>query len=135
MGDKLSVPSPSQQVTLLVADDAEVIRKTLRNFLKGEPAIKLLGEASSFAEAISMTAALKPDVVLLDLHMPDEGSLNPEFVKANLSGARVLAMSLSGDYESGEEGRLLAESFGAVTVLDKAKLYDQLIPAILQTGN
>ena len=42
---------------------------------------------------------------------------------------------LSGDYESEEETRLLAESFGAVTVLDKAKLYDQLIPAILQTGN
>ena len=135
MSDKLSVPSPSQQVTLLVADDADVIRKTLRNFLKGEPAIKLLGDASSFAEVISMTAALKPDVVLLDLHMPDDRSFNPEFVKANLSGARVLAMSLSGDYESEEETRLLAESFGAVTVLDKAKLYDQLIPAILQTGN
>ncbi len=135
MGDKSSVPSPSQQVTLLVVDDAEVIRKTLRNFLKGEPAIKLLGEASNFAEAISMTAALKPDVVLLDLHMPDDRSFNPEFVKANLSGARVLAMSLSGDYESEEETRLLAERFGAVAILDKAKLYDQLIPAILQTGN
>ena len=135
MGDKLSVPSPSRQVTLLVVDDAEVIRKTLGNFLKGEPAIKLLGEASSFAEAISMTAALKPDVVLLDLHMPDDRSFNPEFVKANLSGTRVLAMSLSGDYESEEETRLLAERFGAVAILDKAKLYDQLIPAILQTGN
>jgi len=94
-----------------------------------------LGEASNFAEAISMTAALKPDVVLLDLHMPDDRSFNPEFVKANLSGARVLAMSLSGDYESEEETRLLAERFGAVAILDKAKLYDQLIPAILQTGN
>jgi len=36
MSDKLSVPSQSQQVTLLVADDADVIRKTLRNLLKGE---------------------------------------------------------------------------------------------------
>jgi chemotaxis response regulator CheB len=100
MSDELSAPSPSQQVSVLVVDDADVIRKTLRDFLKGEPAIKLLGEASNFAEAISMTAALKPDVVLLDLHMPDDHSFNPEFVKANLSGARVLAMSLSGDYAS-----------------------------------
>jgi DNA-binding NarL/FixJ family response regulator len=90
MSDELSVPSPSQQVSVLVVDDADVIRKTLRNFLKGEPAVKLLGEASNFAEAISMTAALKPDVILLDLHMPDDRSFNPEFVKANLSGARVL---------------------------------------------
>jgi len=133
MGDRLSVPSPSQQVTLLVADDADVIRKTLRNFLKGEPAIKLLGEASSFAETISMTAALKPDVILLDLHMPDDRFFNPEFVKANLSGARVLAMSLLSDFESEEEIRLLAENYGALRVLDKAKLCDELIPAILQT--
>jgi chemotaxis response regulator CheB len=132
MSDKISVPSPSQQVTLLVADDADVIRKTLRSFLKEEPAIKLLGEASNFSEAISMTAALKPDVILLDLHMPDDRSFNPEFVKANLSGARVLAMSLSSDYESEEDTRLLAEKLGAVRMLDKAKLCDELIPAILQ---
>jgi two-component system, NarL family, response regulator LiaR len=135
MNDKLSVQNLTQQVSVLVVDDADVIRKTLRNFLKEEPAIKLLGEASNFAEAISMTAALKPDVILLDLHMPDDRSFNSEFVKANLSGTRVLAMTLSSDYASEEDTRLLAESFGAVTTLDKAKLYDELIPAILQTQN
>jgi chemotaxis response regulator CheB len=133
MSDKLSVPNP-RQVSVLVVDDADVIRKTLRNFLREEPAVRLLGEASNFAEAISMTAALKPDVILLDLHMPDDHSFNPEFVKANLSGARVLAMSLSSDYESEEDIRLLAENFGPVRMLDKAKLCDELIPAILQTG-
>ena len=132
MSDKLPVPSPSQQVSVLVVDDADVIRKTLRNFLKEEPAIRL-GEASNFADAISMPAALKPDVLLLDLHMPDDRSLDPEFVKANLSGARVLAMSLLSDFESEEEIRLLAENYGALRVLDKAKLCDELIPAILQT--
>ena len=135
MSDQLSVPNPSQQVTLLLADDADVIRKTLRNFLEEEPAIKLLGEATNFAETISMTAALKPDVVLLDLHMPDDHSFNPEFVKANLSGARVLAMSLLNDYETEEETRRIAESFGAVGLLDKSKLHNELIPAILQTQN
>jgi chemotaxis response regulator CheB len=93
-----------------------------------------LGEASNFAEAIAMKAALKPDVILLDLHLRDEHSLNPEFVKANLFGTRVLAMSLLCDYESEDETRFLAESFGAVRILDKAKLCDELIPAILQTG-
>lgn len=102
--------------------DADVIRKTLRKFLEAEAAIKLLGEASNFVETISMTAALKPDVILLDLHMPNDYSFNPEFVKANLSGARVLAMSLSSDYESEGETRCLAESFGAVTTLDKGEL-------------
>ena len=100
MGDRLSVPSRSQQVTLLVADDADVIRRTLRDFLKGEPAIRVLGEASNFAETISMTAALKPDVILLDVHMPDDRSFHPEFVKASLCRARVLAMSLPSDYKA-----------------------------------
>jgi hypothetical protein len=43
------------------------------------------------------------------------------------------SMSLSGDYASEEDIRLLAENFGAVRTLDKAKLCDELIPAILQT--
>jgi chemotaxis response regulator CheB len=135
MGGRLPVPSPSQQVTLLVADDADVIRRTLRNFLKVQPAIKVLGEASNFAETISMTAALKPDVILLDVHMPDDRSFNPEFVKASLCRARVLAMSLPSDYKSDEETRLLADNFGAVRMLDKTKLCDELIPAILQMEN
>jgi hypothetical protein len=50
VGDQLSVPNPRQQVSVLVVDDADVIRKTPSNLLKGEPAIKLLGEASNFAE-------------------------------------------------------------------------------------
>src|SRR5215471_4893066 len=92
----------------------------------------MLGEASNFAETISMTAALKPDVILLDVHMPDDRSFKPEFVKASLCRARVLAMSVPSDCKSDEETRLLAENFGAVRVLDKAKLSDELIPAILQ---
>jgi len=47
----------------------------------------------------------------------------------------IMPMSLSGDYTSEEDTRLLAENFGAVRMLDKAKLCDELIPAILQTGN
>ena len=72
-----------------------------------------------------MTAALKPDVVLLDVHMPDDRSFNPEFVKASLCRARVLAMSLQSDHKSDEETRLLAENYGALRVLDKAKLCDE----------
>ena len=82
MSDKRSGSNPSRQVTLLVVNDADVIRKTLRLFLEEEPAIKLLGEARNFAQAISMTAAFKPDVILLDLHMPDDCSFKPAFCES-----------------------------------------------------
>jgi DNA-binding NarL/FixJ family response regulator len=126
------VPNESQG-SVLVVDDAEVIRRTVTNFLKAEPGIKVLGEASNFQEALSLATALKPDVVLLDIHMPDESEFKPEFVKSQFvhSGARVLAMSLPNPND--DASTVLAESFGAAALLDKTKLCDELVPAILQT--
>jgi hypothetical protein len=78
-----------------------------------------------------MVVALKPNVILLDLHMPDDYEFKPAFVKSELSrcGSRVLAMSFSGTED--QESKLLAEAFGAVAMLDKANLHEILIPEIL----
>jgi len=119
------------QVSVLLVDDASIIRRAIKGLLKDEPQIKLLGEAGSFHDAILMTVALKPDVILLDLHMPDDSSFKPAFVKHQLGGSRVLAMSLPGDCERLDETEMLAKSFGAITMLDKADLHEFLIPAIL----
>jgi hypothetical protein len=72
--------------------------------------------------------------VLLDLHMPDDHAFVPAFVKSQLqlSGARVLGRSLSSGDD--EESRVLAESCGAATLLDKAELGRELIPTILRWG-
>jgi hypothetical protein len=64
----------------------------------------------------------------------DNCSFKSAFVKANLSASRDLAMSLIGRLRE-QEIRSVAESFGAVRTLDKAKLCDELIPAILQMEN
>jgi CheY-like chemotaxis protein len=81
-----------------------------------------------------MATAMRPDVVLLDLHMPDESVVEPESVKSQLRqcGSKVLAMSLS-SREHDEAARALAESFGAVGLLDKTRFGDELIPAILDS--
>lgn len=123
----------SAMPTLLVADDSELIRKTIKRFLASEPSIKVLGEAVNFADAIQKTNELKPDVVLLDLHMPDEGELDAARIKAGLvspnSGIKIIGMSLSGNDDA--ETRELAASLGASTVLEKSRLYHELISAIL----
>lgn len=117
-------------VRLLVADDAPIIRKAIKRLLAEDPSIEVLGEAESFKQAISMATSLKPDLILLDLHMPDDAAYKPIVVKNRLSvcGSRVVAMSLAG--EEDVESRKLAEGFGAVAMLDKAKMYDVLIPTI-----
>ena len=127
-----SQESNQTQVRVLLADDAAIIRNAVSRLLESEPSIKLVGVAETFSQTIEMASSLKPDVVLLDLHMPDESLIPPTQVKSELgrSGARVLGMSLSG--EDDEETRTLAESFGVSRLLDKAQFGRVLIPAILQ---
>lgn len=55
---------------ILIADDHELTRFTLKLALKGEPGIELVGSAKDGAEAVEMTQQYRPDVVILDLQMP-----------------------------------------------------------------
>jgi two-component system, NarL family, nitrate/nitrite response regulator NarL len=122
-------------ITVLLADDASIMRKAVLSFLQSEPNIKVVGVAENFSQTIELATALKPDIVLLDLHMRDDYAFAPAFVKSKLllCGSRVLAMSLTSG-EDDEESRALAESLGAETLLDKSRFGDELIPAILNAS-
>jgi DNA-binding NarL/FixJ family response regulator len=133
-GRHMNVYQPDRTyVKVLLADDAAIIRNAVSRILEAEPTVKLLGTAENFSQTLQMAATLKPDVVLLDIHMPDSDSFEPAFVKSQLalSGARVLGMSLSSG-EDDEEARALAESLGVLTLLNKSDFGRVLIPAILQ---
>ena len=119
------------QLGVLVAEDASVLRSAMKFSLENEPSIRILGEATSLEQTISLAVTLKPDVILLDLHMKDIAAYESGFVRSQFaaSGARVLAMTLPGDDDEG--GRKLAEAIGADALLNKAALYNTLIPAIL----
>jgi len=118
-------------IKVLLADDSDVMRSAIRRTLKEEPGIEVVGEASNFAKTVQLIADRKPDVLLLDLHLPEKRSFTPELVKAQLRCVCTLAVSLSNDAEAKE----LAESYGAVSLLDKMSLYQQLVPAIMQCSN
>jgi DNA-binding NarL/FixJ family response regulator len=115
-------------IRVLLADGSDVMRPVIVSLLREEPSIELVGQATNIAETLQMTAALKPDVLLLELHFDDEREYPAELVKAQifLHAKCVLAVSLWNDTEA----KALAESFGAATLLDKAQLYSELIPAI-----
>ena len=117
-------------IKVLVADDSAILRHAIRNVLATRPEIEIVGEAANFAQAIQMANALTPHVIIMDLHMPDQNSINPLNVKSQLNrGARTLAISIWTD----EDAQALAWMLGAVTLLDKAKLASTLIPAIVQS--
>jgi len=118
----------SKVIGVLLADDAEIIRNVLTRMLETQPEIHILGEAKTLAETLKMTATLKPDVVVMDVHMAGERDFNANFIKVELlsSAKYVLAMSLWND----DGSKAVAQSYGASTLLDKSTLTSTLIPAI-----
>ena len=102
------------------------MRAGIRRFLNDYPEIQIVGEACSFPELIQMISDLRPNVVLLDLRMPNPADLPPENIRRACQDCRIIAMSI---YAS-EEWAILANRFGAATFLDKATLVETLVPAI-----
>ncbi|MEU2776441.1 response regulator transcription factor [Streptomyces sp. NPDC007162] len=63
-------------ISLLIVDDHPVVRDGLRGMFESAPGFTVLGEASDGAEAVALTTALDPDVVLMDLRMPGGGGVD-----------------------------------------------------------
>jgi chemotaxis response regulator CheB len=114
-------------ITVLVADDSKIVRKAIRMFLEDRPEVILVGEAENLEEAASKSCELRPDVVVLDLHLVEEG-VEPAQLKSVLGGAYVVAITFGAD----EIAKALAEYIEAQTLLDKGDLSEELIPAILK---
>ena len=115
-------------ITVLLTDDKESVRSAIRLLLDSDPEIRMVGEAATFQQTIQSVSNLEPQIVVMDLHMPDASFLNPQEIKSLLNrlGSRLIAISFWKD----EGTQALAESLGAVTLLDKMKLVTDLIPAI-----
>jgi two-component system, NarL family, invasion response regulator UvrY len=60
----------SQPVTVLAVDDQEIFRRAARSLIAATPGFEQVGEASSGAEALTLAANLRPDLVLVDVRMP-----------------------------------------------------------------
>lgn len=62
-------------VSVVLADDHQLVREGVRAFLETQPGIEIVGEAATGEEAVSLSQALAPDVVLMDLAMPGIGGV------------------------------------------------------------
>jgi DNA-binding NarL/FixJ family response regulator len=121
-------PEAVMSIKLLLVDGSDIMRAAIGQLLTKELGIEVIGTATNFKEAFALSVALKPDVLLMDLHMSDESVCPPELVKSQilLHTKCIVAMSLWND----DEALSLAEGYGAHVLLDKMKLYSELIPAI-----
>ena len=105
-------------ITLLLADDHPVVRKGTRELLEAEADLRVLGEASSGAEVVALAAQLRPDIVLMDMSMPDmTGVEATRRIKAGQGRVSLLVLSSYDDdayvfaaLEAGAAGYLLKEA-------------------------
>jgi DNA-binding NarL/FixJ family response regulator len=118
-------------ITVLLADDSEIVRRGIRQLLATRNEIEIVAEAADYAQTIQLANDLKPRLIVMDLHMPEEFKASSQDIKSHLHcGSEILAISFSND----EDTMALARNFGATVLLDKISLADTLIPTIVRLG-
>jgi DNA-binding NarL/FixJ family response regulator len=107
-----------KKVRVLIVDDHAVVREGLRLVLEKHDDLEAVGEAGSVDEAVEQAAALKPDLILLDLAMPGKPGLQamPGLLRAD-ADVKVLILSMEDDpryvreaFAAGARGYLLKEA-------------------------
>jgi two-component system, chemotaxis family, protein-glutamate methylesterase/glutaminase len=106
----------SQIIRVLVVDDSAFVRKVMRQMLLRSPFIEVIGIARDGVEALELVEQLKPDVVTLDLNMPNANGL--VFLRAQMEKAPVPVIVVSMASKDGEQV-LEALEAGAVDVIQK----------------
>jgi DNA-binding NarL/FixJ family response regulator len=90
-----------EQITILIADDSAPFRDGMRAMLRRESEMALVGEATNGAAALRLAINLQPDVVLMDLHMPEGNGIEAtRKIVAQAPHIRVLVLTMFEDDDS-----------------------------------
>lgn len=118
-------------ITIFLVDDHEVVRKGVAGLLDTDPELRVIGEAGSAAQALARIPALRPDLVLLDLRLPDGNGVELcRELRSKLPQLNVLMLTSYTD----EEAMLNAILAGAGGYVIKDIQADRLITAIREVG-
>jgi two-component system response regulator DevR len=115
---------PAPAVRVFLVDDHEVVRRGVAEVLEDEPGITVAGEAGSVAEALVRVPAVRPDVAVIDMRLPDgDGADLCRALRARVPGLRCLVLTsyseqdaLQAAIRAGASGFLLKQVRGPALV-------------------
>ena len=88
------------KIRLLLVDDHKVVRVGLRMMLESEPDIEIAGEAESATEALNRVMVLEPDVILMDIGLPDLSGIDAtRSIKQLRPQSAIVALTIHEDEE------------------------------------
>jgi pilus assembly protein CpaE len=120
-----------EKTRVLVVDDVAETRENIRKLLQFEADIEVVGAARTGKEAVQLTDELKPDVVLMDINMPDmDGITATEMIRQRNPVAQIVILSVQGDPNYMRRAMLA----GARDFLTKPPMADELISAVRRAG-
>jgi DNA-binding NarL/FixJ family response regulator len=90
-----SQETPTRQVRLIIADDYALVRRGLESMLAGEPDLEVIGEAANGREALELCRRLKPELVLMDVRMPEMDGLEATWaIKREFPTTSVIVVTI-----------------------------------------
>ena len=120
-----------EKIRVMIVDDVSETRENVRKLLQFESDVDVVGVARTGKEAIQLSQDLNPDVVLMDINMPDmDGISATEAIRAKQPAVQVIILSVQGDQNYMRRAMLA----GARDFLTKPPMGDELISAIRRAG-
>lgn len=120
-----------EKIRVLIVDDVSETRENVKKLLQFENDVEVIGIARTGKEAIQTSQELNPDVVLMDINMPDmDGIAATEAIRSNQPSTQVIILSVQNDQNYMRRAMLA----GARDFLTKPPMGDELISAIRRAG-
>ena len=120
-----------EKIRVLIVDDVSETRENVKKLLQFESDVDVVGVARTGKEAIQVSQELNPDVVLMDINMPDmDGIAATEAIRAKQPAVQVIILSVQSDQNYMRKAMLV----GARDFLSKPPMGDELISAIRRAG-
>jgi DNA-binding NarL/FixJ family response regulator len=116
-----------RRISVFLLDDHEVVRRGLKDLLAAEPDIEVIGEAGTATSALHRLPALRPDVAVLDVRLPDgDGVSVCREIRSTLPGTACLMLTSYGD----DQALLGAIMAGAAGYVQKQTCGSDLVSAV-----